>query len=90
MYPQRAGVKARVVESACQWMQGDGKAVDGADEIPAVMTAVLVLLQTSLAEFGEKAGETIGDVGALGLIGGQEDQQVGIATPQPDYKASGA
>jgi len=69
-------------------MHGDGQPVDGADEIPTVVIAGLVLLQASLAKFGEKARKTIGDVGALWFVSGQEDQQVGIATPQPRYEAS--
>jgi hypothetical protein len=91
VHAERAAVEACVFQSAGHdGVGGDGKSVDGADEIAAVMAAGLVSLETGSAFFSEEAGEAFGEPGAVGLFSGEKDEQVGVATAEPGDEASGA
>ena len=67
-----------------------GRPLIGADEVAAVVVAGLFAFEPGVALFGEEAGESVGDVGALGFVGWEEDEQVGVAAAEPGDEASGA
>jgi hypothetical protein len=83
-------VEASVFESVGEGVGRGGKAVDGADEVAAVMVAGLILLEAGLALFGEEPGEAVGDLAAFWLVLRKEDEQVGVAAAEPCYETSGA
>jgi len=79
VHAERAGVEAGIHEETGQEMRADGLAVDGGDEHTEVTAAGHAVLST----FAEEVGETCGDLGALGLVGRQEDEQVRIVAAKP-------
>lgn len=52
MHSQRSWMKSSVSQRLRQRMNGHRQAVDGADEVAAVVAAGLVILQAGLTQFG--------------------------------------
>ena len=82
MHPERTGMKARVHEEARHRVRGDRLAVDGGDQ-HALMIA---RAHSLLAERAQKMRQPRGGLRAFRLLGGQKDEQVGIATLEPRHK----
>ena len=69
---------------------GDRQAVDGADQVACGVVAGLVAFEAGEALLGQKLGQAVGDVAAIGFVGGEEDEQVGVAATEPGDEAPGA
>ena len=89
IHAERAAVEACVFKRAGKGMRGDGQAVDGADEVAAGVRC-LVGEEAGEALFGEESAQGRRQFVGARFVGGEEDEQVGIATTQPGNEASGA
>ena len=79
VHAQGAGVEACVHEETGHEVRGDWLAVDRGDE-HALMPGALHPL---LAAIAEKMSETGGGLRAFRLVGGKEDEDVGIVAAEP-------
>ena len=79
VHAERTGMEAGVHEETRHGMRGNRLAVDGGDEHALVAAAAHPLLSAR----AEKMRKACGSLGALRLLSGKEDEDVGIVAAQP-------